>query len=34
MTLALPIGREMSFAAVVIAVDGVTPMATGPPGDA
>ncbi len=32
MTGALPIGREKPSAAVVTAVDGGTPMTTGPPG--
>jgi hypothetical protein len=32
MTRALPTGREKTSAAVVMAVDGGTPMATGPPG--
>ena len=34
MTGKLPIGREKPSAAAVIAVDGGTPMATGPPGKA
>ena len=30
----LPIGREKPSAAAMMAVDGGTPMATGPPGEA